>query len=157
MNGGKYNPITRDFKSDLQKIGGFIMKKCGRYASLAAVALLFVTGCSLVQQEKKLPSEDIEIFKFHPHLISILKNPNLPPNGKEKYEAAREIIRKVDFSFTRESKTLNEIFFHGDAIIDSPNTPDRTISFNYQYGDHYVRFRFFMYRNFVLRTEVTEK
>ena len=133
------------------------MKKHRGFPLFAAVALLLAGGCTLFQEEKKLPSEDIEIFKFYPELISVLKNPNLPSNSREKYDAAREIIRKVDFSFTRESKTLNEIFFHGDAIIDSPNTPDRTISFNYQYGDHYVRFRFFMYRNFVLRTEVTEK
>ena len=133
------------------------MKKCGGIALLAAVALLSVGGCGLFQEEKRLPSEDIEIFQFYPELISVLKNPALPPNSKEKYEAAREIIRKVDFSFTRESKPLNDIFFYGDAIIDSPNTPDHTISFNYQYGDHYVRFQFFMYRNFVLRTEVTEK
>lgn len=157
MNGGKYNPITRDFKSELQEIGGFVMKKCGGFALFVALSLLFAGGCSLVQEEKKLPSEDIEIFKFYPDLISILKNPNLPPNGREKYEAARAIIRKVDFSFTRETKTINDIFFYGDAIIDAPEAEDRTISFNYQSGDHYVRFRFFTYRNFVLRVEVTEK
>ena len=118
------------------------MKKHRGFPLFAAVALLLAGGCTLFQEEKKLPSEDIEIFKFYPELISVLKNPNLPSNSREKYDAAREI---------------NDIFFYGDAIIDSPDAEDRTISFNYQYGDHYVRFRFFMFRNFVLRVEVTEK
>ena len=63
----------------------------------------------------------------------------------------------MDLSFTRETKTINELFYHGDALVDLPNSQDRTISFNYQYKDKYVRIQFKTFRNFVVRTIITEK
>ncbi len=123
--------------------------------SLLILGVALLAGCR--SEVEVLPSEDLEVFKFYPELIRTLQNPNLSPSSKEKYEAAHEIIKKVDFTFTREAKTLNDIFYHGDAMIDPPNNPEHTISFNYQYGDRYVRLRFFMYRNFVTRVEITDK
>ncbi len=118
-----------------------------------SVLLFAVAGCV----SERLPSEDIEVPKLNADLILVLKNPRLPANGKEKYEAARKLIRRVDFTFTRETKTLNDILWHGDAIVDFPNRPNRTITFNYQYRDHYVRLVFHTYLNFVFRVDVIEK
>ena len=95
--------------------------------------LLAASGCATAE---KLPAEDLEVPQFYGDLIAVLQNPKLPPNSKEKYEAAKELITKVDFTLARELKTLNTIFYHGDAIIDTPDQPDRTISFYYPYEGH---------------------
>jgi hypothetical protein len=63
----------------------------------------------------------------------------------------------VDFTFTRETKTINEFLAPGDAIIDLPDAVDRRITFNYQYRNNYVRLVFFTYRNFVVRVDIIEK
>ena len=47
------------------------MKKHRGFPLFAAVALLLAGGCTLFQEEKKLPSEDIEIFKMLPYLVTI--------------------------------------------------------------------------------------
>ena len=60
-------------------------------------------------------------------------------------------------TFMRETKTINELFYYGDAIIDAPDSENRTISFNYQYGDHYIRFTFYTHRIFVHRVDIVEK
>ncbi|MBR2373340.1 MAG: hypothetical protein IKA87_03825 [Lentisphaeria bacterium] len=113
----------------------------------------FLAGCA----SKPLPSEDIEAPRFYSTLINVLKDPDIPANSREKYEAAKKLIKKVDFTFTRETKTINEFFAPGDAIIDFPEAQDRRISFNYQYRNHYVRLTFFTFRNFVVRVDVIEK
>ena len=66
-------------------------------------------------------------------------------------------FEKVDFTFTRETKTLNDIFFFGDAIISSETDPDRTIAFNFQYGNNYVRLIFYCYDRFVFKVEEVVK
>ena len=113
-----------------------------------------IAGCGSVE---KLPAEDLEVPQFYGHLIKVLKDPKLRPNSKEKYEAAKELIRHVDFEFTREVKTLNEIFYYRDALIDTPTHEDRTITFYYPYEGHYVRLTFYTYKNAVLRVRVDEK
>ena len=115
--------------------------------------LFLLCGCAT----EKLPSEDLEVPVLCADLIKVLKDPELAPNSKQKYRAAKAIAKKVDFSFTRETKTLNDIFYHKDALIDFPERDDRTITFNYQYQDNYIRFKFSTYRNFVVRVDVTEK
>lgn len=114
---------------------------------------LFFSGCAT----KPLPSEDIEGPRLYASLISVLKDPGLKPNSKEKYEAISSLIKKIDFTFTRETKTINEYLSPLDAIIDLPQAVDRRISFNYQYGDHYVRLVFFTYREFVVRVDISRK
>ena len=111
-------------------------------------------GCGGVE---RLPAEDLEVPQFYGDLIKVLKDPNLRPNTKEKYEAAKELIRHVDFEFTREVKTLNEIFYYRDALIDTPTHEDRTITFYYPYEGHFVRLTFYTYKNAVLRVRVDEK
>ena len=128
------------------------MKKFFFLTALTTVVLMF-SGCST----ERLPSEDLEVPVVCADLIKVLKDPQLSANSKAKYDAARELVKRVDFSFTRETKTINDIFFHKDALIDFPNLPDRTITFNYQYQDHYIRFQFRTFRNFVLRVDITEK
>ena len=129
------------------------MSRCIALLSVFGVCLVFV-GCGSVE---KLPAEDLEVPQFYGDLIKVLKDPNLRPNSKEKYEAAKELIRHVDFEFTREVKTLNEIFYYRDAIIDTPDQADRTITFYYPYGGHSVRLTFYTYKNAVLRVKVDEK
>ena len=75
----------------------------------------------------------------------------------ESYEAAKELVKRVDLTFTRETKTVNDIFYFKDALIDFPNLPDRTVTFNYQYKDNYIRFQFKTFRNFITHVEITEK
>ena len=120
---------------------------------LLAFLVFFLAGCAA----ERLPSEDIEAPKLNARLVRILKNPDLRSNSREKYEAMKELMKKVDFSFTRETRTINEFLAPQDAIIDLPEAVDRRITFNYQYRDRYVRLVFFTYRNFVVRVDITEK
>ena len=122
--------------------------------SFAAVVLLSGFGCAT---RELLPAEDLEVHQFYGDLIRVLQDPNLPPNGKEKYEAAKELVSKVDFTLTRELNTVNSIFYHGDALIDTPEQPDRTIIFYYPYEGHYVRLTFYTYKTLVLRIKVDQK
>ena len=116
-------------------------------------AALLIPGCTA----ERLPSEDLEVPVVCADLIAILKDPKISANSKEKYDAARKLVKRVDLTFTRETKTLNDLFHFKDALIDFPNLPDRTITFNYQYKDNYIRFQFRTFRNFVLRVDITEK
>ncbi|MBE6384652.1 MAG: hypothetical protein E7048_03195 [Lentisphaerae bacterium] len=120
---------------------------------LFALLVFVLSGCAA----KRLPSEDIEAPVLNARLISVLKDPKLAPNTKEKYDAIRALIKKVDFEFTRETKTINEYLAPQDAIIDLPEAVDRRITFNYQYRDRYVRLVFSTYREFVVRVDVIEK
>lgn len=122
--------------------------------SFAAVVLLSGFGCSTTEM---LPAEDLEVHQFYGDLIRVLKDPKIPPNSKEKYEAAKELVSKVDFTLTRELNTVNSIFYHGDALIDTPDAPDRTIIFYYPYDNHYVRLTFYTYTTWVFRVKVDQK
>ena len=124
-----------------------------RYFFPAAAAVLLLAGCAT----ERLPSEDIEVPVVCADIIKVLKDPSIGPNSRQKYEAAQALVKKVDLTFTRETSTLNEIFYHKDALIDFPDLPDRTITFNYQYRDNYIRFQFRTFRNFVTRVDITEK
>ena len=114
---------------------------------------LMISGCAT----KRLPSEDIEAPRLYASLIETLKDPRIPTNSKVKYDAIRALMKKVDFTFTRETKTINEFLAPGDAIIDLPDAVDRRITFNYQYQNKFVRLVFFTYRNFVVRVDIIEK
>jgi hypothetical protein len=126
---------------------------------MKTLSLLFVllslvlAGCAV----KRLPSEDIEAPRLNSQLIGILKDPQLKANSKEKYDAIRALMKKVDFTFTRETKTINEYLSPTDAIIDLPEAMDRRITFNYQYRNKYVRLTFFTFREFVVRVDIAEK
>ena len=141
--------------------GGIHFSRCsgafrsGIFASLASLVVLVSSfGCA---SEEKLPAEDLEVLQFYEKEIKVLKDPSLPPNSKEKYEAAKVLADKVDFTLLRELNTMNKIFHHGDALIDTPNEPDRSIAFYYPYEGHYVRFIFHTYKTWVLRAKVDQK
>lgn len=120
---------------------------------ITILSIFFITGCV----SERLPSEDLEVLEKHADLIAILKNPNYKSNSKIKYDAIKKLIKVVDFSFTRETKTVNDLLYHGDAIIDMPNAESRNITFNYQYGNHFVRITFYTYKYFVLRVNIQEQ
>lgn len=128
------------------------MKKTTGFLAIG-LAVLFLAGCAT----KRLPSEDLEVSVLYPEEIAILKNPAISPNSQEKYDAIKRLIKKVDFTFTREAKTINDLLYFGDGVADAVDRPDRTITFNYQYGDHYVRLVFVLYMTVVLRADVIEK
>ncbi|MBO5306381.1 MAG: hypothetical protein IJZ19_02475 [Lentisphaeria bacterium] len=128
------------------------MKKIQTLLFGLLVTVLFA-GCST----ERLPSEDLEVLQFYQKEIAVLKNPQILPNTREKYEAAKSLVEKVDFTFTRETKTLNDIFFFGDAIVSSETDPERTIAFNFQYGNKYVRLIFYCYDRFIFKVEEVVK
>ncbi len=121
--------------------------------AFSALFLLLVCGCAT----SRLPSEDIEVLSKHADIISVLRSPELLPNSREKYEAAKELVKKVDLHFTRETATVDKLFFHRDAAVDNPGSDDPTFTFTYQWKDHVLRIRFFTFKMFVTRVEITEK
>ena len=122
------------------------------FTAVMLFTALFFCGCRNL--DNRMPSEDLEVpQKFH-DIITILKDPHLSSNSQEKYEAVKDLIKSVDLSFTREIKTVNDMLYHGDAAIDSPSAEQRTVVFNYQYKDDYVRLIFVTMRNFVLRVSI---
>ena len=129
------------------------MNRFSRLLALLFAALLLTSGCAT----QKLPSEDIEIFTKHRDIISVLKSDRFSADSKEKYEAAKELVKHIDFSFTRELKTVNEIFNYRDMLVDNQRRDNPIYTFNYRYGDRFVRIRFFSHRMFVVRTEITQK
>ena len=120
---------------------------------LPLAAVVFLCGCAT----DKLPSEDIEVLTKHKDIIDVLKSNRFSTNSKEKYEAAKQLIKVVDFSYTRELKTVNEIFNYRDMLVDNQRRDNPVYTFNYRYGDNYVRIRFFSHKMFVTRVEITEK
>lgn len=122
---------------------------------LTGVLALTFAGCSTVSSNR-LPSEDIEVFEKYGDIIAILRNPKISPNSKEKYNAARELIKKVDLHFTRETKTVDKLFYYRDAAADGLHTETPVFTFTYRYGNDFIRFRFFTCRMFVTRVEITE-
>lgn len=123
------------------------------FLSAALCVPVFFTGCATAQ----LPSEDIEIFTLHKDIIDVLKSDKYSADSLEKYEAAKKLIRVVDLYYTRELKTVNAIFNYRDMLVDDSKADSPVFSFNYRYGDHYVRIRFFSHKMFVTRVEITEK
>ena len=123
-------------------------------SAFCVLSVLSMTGCgALFGESERLPAEDLEVLQFYQREIAVLKNPNIPTNSKEKYEAAKALVKKVDFTCTRETKTLDEIFYFGDAIVSSDEESERTITFIFQYGNRYVRLMFYCYDRFVFKVE----
>ncbi len=121
--------------------------------AFSALALLFICGCAVT----RLPSEDIEVLSKYADIVSVLKSPDLRPNSREKYEAAKKLVKYVDLHFTRETSTVDKLFFHRDAAVDNPGGDDPTFTFTYLWENKMVRIRFFTFRMFVTRVEITEK
>jgi hypothetical protein len=121
--------------------------------TLMSFLILFASGCVT---DDRLPSEDIEVLEKHADLIRILKDPQISPNSKEKYEAAVELTRRVDLTYTRETATVDKLFYHRDAQVDGIDTDTAVFTFTYRYGNEYIRFRFFTCRMFVTRVEIKE-
>ena len=120
---------------------------------LPGLLLLFFAGCV---SPEKLPSEDIEVLEKYSDVIAILRDPKLPANSREKYQAAKKLIQHVDLYYTRETRTVDKLFYHRDAVVDSPISDNPVFTFYYQYGNKFVRIRFFTYMMFVTRVEIKE-
>ena len=123
---------------------------------LTGVLALFVAAIFCGCATEKLPSEDIEVLTKYADIIKVLRSPSIPPNSKEKYEAAKELIEHVDLYFTRETKTVDTLFYHRDAMIDAPG--DKPVfTFIYSWKNRSLRIRFFTCRMFITRVEIVEK
>lgn len=129
------------------------MRKIGIFVLVFSVAAMMLTGC----RTKRLASEDLEVQELYADDIAVLKDPNLHCNSKEKYEAAKHLVSKVDFTMTRESKTLDELLYYGDAIVGTPGQEVREVAFQYEYQDKIVRLTFMLVRNFVVRAEELQR
>ena len=119
----------------------------------ALLSLFFISGCI---SAGKLPSEDLEALDKCEDIIKILRNPSIPANSKEKYEAAKELNERIDLHFTRETATVDKFFYHRDGFVDGLTTETPVFTFLYQYGDKFIRFRFFTCRMFITRVEIRE-
>jgi hypothetical protein len=121
--------------------------------AFAFLLTVFNSGCVA----DKLPAEDIEVLEKHADIIKILRSPEFLPNSKEKYQAAKELIKYVDLHFIRETGTVNQLFYYRDASVDAPGSDNPVFTFTYQHGNDLLRIRFFTFRMFVTRVEITEK
>ena len=118
-----------------------------------AVLLSLCCGCAV----DKLPSEDIEVPVKYKDIIAVLKSDKFSADSEEKYLAAKQLIKHVDLYYTRELKTVNDLFNYKDMLVDAKDQDNPVFSFNYRYRDNYVRIRFFSHKMFVTRVEITEK
>lgn len=120
------------------------------FAVFSGVVLF--SGCRSV--DDRISSEDIEVPEKYSSILTVLRNSYLSTNSEEKYEAVKDLLKAVDLSYTRELKTVNALFYHGDAAIDNPNAEQRNVIFNFQYKNEYVRLIFATMRNYVLRVSI---
>ena len=125
------------------------------FAPILAAMMLFFCGC--ISTNDKLPSEDIEVLDKHRDIIAILRSPRIPPNSEAKYNAAKALIKHVDLYFTRETQTVDKLFYHRDAMVDAPGSDNPVFTFTYMHENKILRIRFFTYKKFITRVEITEK
>ena len=119
-------------------------------------AVMLLTGCQMpiAKEFKKMPAEDIDVLTLFAADIAVLKNKDLPPGSKEKYEAAKHLADNVDFTFARNVRTLDQIFGAWDAQIAVMSTTAQTIVFHYSYQDKSVHFNFSRSKNLITFAEV---
>ncbi|QSH40400.1 hypothetical protein P0136_13465 [Lentisphaerota bacterium ZTH] len=123
--------------------------------TLTCTALWLMSGCAATP---KLPAGDIDIYTRYAGAISVLHNRKLASNTREKYEAALQIARGVDFSYCREVKTLDKIFGgKHDARLGEYVHDMQLVIFYYQYRTKSVRFVFQRYKNAIVKAEVKIK
>ena len=113
----------------------------------AFMTVIMLPGC--FSSAPRTNCEDIRIFELYADEIGTLRNPLLPINSVEKYRAAVELNKKVDFSYARNVRTLDEIFNPRDAIIEY-----ETIKFRYMYRENTIEFKFIRHGNVIISSEV---
>lgn len=120
--------------------------------TLVLAASFLLTSCTTM-----LPAEDIKIFEVCKEEIAILKNPRIPRNSKEKYEAALSLSKKVDFSYARTIHFLGKLFLDADARVNNQGHGQSVIIMYYPYEDKFVSFEFIRYQDHILRTNIRYK
>ena len=128
------------------------MKKLFSITAAVFLVSLFA-GC----MTERLPAEDLEVLTVCRQEIATLQSPEISANSRAKYEAAKSLLKKVDFSYIRRVETLDAIFSSVDARVDNPSSRSQTLIFYYQYQNSSIRFIFHRYNNIVTRFEVIEK
>lgn len=122
------------------------------YLMLITLLTMVTVGCTT-----PLPAEDIKIFEVCKDEIAVLRNPKIPRNSKEKYEAARSLAKKIDFSYTRTVGFLGKIFLDADARVNRISNEEMVIIMYYPYEEKFISFEFFRFRNHIHRTNIRYK
>ena len=131
-----------------------------RFFSLAVVCAAFFSAavlcsCTSTTFTPKVPVEDkIALTKFADQ-IAVLRNPDLPTNSKEKFEAALAIANGVDFSYIRNLDTLKLFFFFSDVIPGSGKPEELELYFYYTWENRSVRFFFLRHKDTIINQNVT--
>ena len=118
------------------------------------VSIIVTVMCSSCATTSKLPAEDIEIFNTCKQEIAILKNPRISARSKEKYDAARSLSKKVDFSYTRTIDFLGKVFLDQDARVTNLENNVFAIVVYYQYQDKYISFEFKRFENQIISSKI---
>ena len=118
------------------------------------VSIIVTVMCSSCTTTLKLPAEDIEIFNTCKQEIAILKNPRISARSKEKYDAARSLSKKVDFSYTRTIDFLGKVFLDQDARVTNLENNVFAIVVYYQYQDKYISFEFKRFENQIISSKI---
>ncbi|MFA6101061.1 MAG: hypothetical protein WCV67_04610 [Victivallaceae bacterium] len=103
---------------------------------IACGLLLAAGGC-----KTKLPAGDVDIARNFAPEIATLKDPNLSTSSLDKYNAACIIAENVDFSYLRDTTSMENIFGQKDATIGTFEGNDY-ILYTYKFKDKSVQFRF---------------
>jgi hypothetical protein len=112
------------------------MKKYMLLAVIACGLLLAADGC-----RTKLPAGDVDINRLFAPEILTLKDPNLSTSSLDKYNAACVIAKNVDFSYLRDTKSMEAIFGEKDAVAGSFEGKDY-ILYTYKFKNKSIQFRF---------------
>ena len=144
---------TLDFLCNTVYIYNAKKENTMKYFYMLLISAMFsLAGCTTM-----LPAEDIKIYEVCQEEIAILKNPRIPKNSKEKYEAAVSLSKKVDFSYTRTVKFLSSIFLDSDARVNHLSESSMIIIMYYPYKDNFISFEFHRYNDQILKTVVKYK
>ena len=103
---------------------------------IACGLLLAAGGC-----KTKLPAGDVDICRNFAPEIATLKDPNLSSSSLDKYNAAYVIAENVDFSYLRDTKSMEAIFGEKDATVGSFEGNDY-ILYTYKFKNKSIQFRF---------------
>jgi len=123
------------------------MKKIGWM--LSVVAALFAAGCAT-----PVPVEDPAALTECASEIVVLQDKTLSANSEAKHRAALAVADRIDFSYTRNVKTLLKIFAESDAHVSEDG---RLLVFSYPYRQNDIQFRFRCSGVTVVTAEVVRK
>jgi len=103
---------------------------------IACGLLLAVGGC-----KTKLPAGDVDINRNFAPEIAVLKDPNISTSSLDKYNAACVIAENVDFTYLRDTASMEAIFNPKDASVGTFEGNDFVL-YTFKYMNKSIQFRF---------------